>query len=75
MEQIKRKYCRTKKKERAINREYNTALYLLRCTQLGLRYEDLENLTYGMVQDIFIESSNDKVEYDYVATQTDFDNF
>lgn len=56
-------------------REYNTALYLLRCTQLGLKYEDMEHLTYGMVQDIFIESDNDSFEYEVKASQADFDNF
>lgn len=48
---------------------------MLRAFQLGLRIEDLENLEVGMIQDMIIESSNDHCEYDYVASQKDFDNF
>ena len=66
---------RTKKKHRQVKREYNTALFLLRCLQLGLHYDDLEHLTYGMVQDMFIERDNDDNEYEYEADQRDFDNF
>ena len=68
-------HVRTKKKHKQVNREYNTALYLLRCTQIGLHYDDLEHLTYGMVQDLFIERDNDECEYEYQATQEDFDKF
>jgi hypothetical protein len=35
----------------------------------------MENLTYGMVQDLFIERDNDESEYEYQATQEDFDKF
>lgn len=51
-----------------------TPLFLLRCVQLGLSLSDLELLTIGMVNEMFIESSNDQNgEYMEVATQTDFD--
>lgn len=47
----------------------------MRCVQLGLSYEDMEHLTYGMVEDMFIERENDDFEYDIIATQSDFDRF
>lgn len=72
---VKTDHINPKKKHKQVNREYNTALYLLRCTQIGLHYDDLENLTYGMVQDLFIERDNDECEYEYQATQEDFDKF
>lgn len=76
MELIQDHYKRAKKKDsRAVNRQYNTALYLLRCVELGLSYDDMEHLTYGMVEDMFIEKANDSFEYEYLATQKDFDNF
>lgn len=56
-------------------REYNTALYLLRCTQLGLHYEDMEHMTVGMVIDMMTEQANDACEYPTKATQDDFKNF
>ena len=42
---------------------------------MGLHFEDMEHLTYGMVQDLFIESDNDTLEYQEKATQADFDAF
>ena len=56
-------------------RDYNTALYLLRCTQLGLHYEDMEHLTVGMITDMMIERSNDELEYPFKATTDDFKAF
>jgi len=56
-------------------RDYTTALYLLRCTQLGLHYEDMEHLTVGMITDMMIERSNDEFEYPIKATAQDFSNF
>ena len=52
-----------------------TALFLLRCLQIGLSLRDLDLLTIGMVNDMYAESRNDDVTYDEVATQDDFDNF
>ena len=72
---VKGDHINPKKKHKQVNREYNTALSLLRCTQIGLHYDDMENLTYGMVQDLFIERDNDESEYEYQATQEDFDKF
>ena len=36
-----------------------TALFLLRCVQLGLSMQDLELLTIGMINDMYVESRND----------------
>lgn len=52
-----------------------TALFLLRCAQIGLSIHDLELLTIGMVNDMYVESLNDDCEYNDLATQEDFDNF
>lgn len=53
----------------------NTAVYLLRALQAGLRLSDLEELSVGMVMDIITESANDGYEYEIKATQADFDSF
>ena len=54
----------------------NTALYLLRCVQLGLSVADLELLDVGMIFDMFTESSNDSWKgWCQKATQADFDRF
>lgn len=54
-----------------------TALFLLRCVQLGLCMADLDGLTVGTVFDMMIERANDEVPEAYarVATQADFDKF
>lgn len=52
-----------------------TPLFLLRCTQIGLSIRDLELLTIGMVNEMYVESVNDDCEYSELATQEDFDNF
>jgi len=53
----------------------NTALYTLRCIQVGLSLSDLDCLDYGFVMDIIKESHNDDYKYQQVATQADFDKF
>lgn len=52
-----------------------TPLFLLRCVQLGLSMVDLDLLSIGLVNDMFTERENDDAEYDYKATQCDFDSF
>lgn len=52
-----------------------TPLFLLRCLQIGLSLRDLDLLTVGMVNDIFIENQNDDYEYVPLAIQEDFDKF
>ena len=53
----------------------NTALYTLRCIQVGLKLSDLDSLDYGFVMDIITESHNDEYKYKQLATQADFDRF
>lgn len=36
---------------------------------------DLEDLDTGMVYDMLTEQGNDSEEYEYIATQEDFDKF
>ena len=52
-----------------------TALFLLRCVQLGISIRDLDLLTIGMVSEMYAESRNDDVKYRQVAVQEDFDKF
>ena len=55
-----------------------TLLFLLRCVQLGISIRDLDLLTIGMVNDMYVESGNDQdadKNYNVVATQADFDRF
>lgn len=52
-----------------------TALFLLRCTEVGLSMSDLDDLTVGMVNDMFVEKSNDSYDWKELATQEDFDKF
>ena len=58
------------------DRPLTTPLFLLRCVQLGLSIRDLDLLTIGMVNDMYVESRNDGCLEAYVelATQADFDN-
>lgn len=53
----------------------NTAVFMLRCFQVGFTLSDLENVDYGLVMDMMIESMNDGCEYKELATQEDFDAF
>ena len=52
-----------------------TPLFLLRCVQIGLSLTDLDLLTIGMVNEMFIEKDNDEATYEFKATQDDFDRF
>lgn len=60
---------------RKTDREWSTALFLLRAVQLGLTMQDLDSISFGMVLDMYTESSNDSVEYKEIATQEDMDDF
>ena len=53
----------------------STALFLLRCTEVGLSMADLDELTVGMVNDMFVEKSNDDYDWKEIASQEDFDKF
>ena len=50
-------------------------LFLLRCVQIGLSLSDLDLLTIGMVNELFIEKENDDYDYPIKATQEQFDAF
>ena len=55
-----------------------TPLFMLRCVQLGISIRDLDLLTIGMVNDMYVESGNDQdadKKYSVLATQADFDRF
>ena len=52
-----------------------TPLFLLRSVQLELSIRDLDLLTIGMVNDMYVESRNDEHKYAVVATQEDMDRF
>ena len=54
-----------------------TPLFLLRCVQLGISIRDLDLLTIGMVNDMYVESGNDQDAdaYAVLANQKDFDAF
>ncbi len=52
-----------------------TPLFLLRCLQVGLSIRELDLLTVGMVNDIFIENSNDDYEYATIGGQEEMDAF
>ena len=57
------------------SREMTTALFLLRCVEIGINISELDLLTIGMVLDIWTEKSNDEVKYSKVVGQTEFDRF
>ena len=40
---------------------------MLRCAELNLSRDDLDELTVGMVYDMIVERSNDKEKYDKKA--------
>lgn len=46
-------------------------MYLLRCKQIGLSIAELDMLSMGMINDVFIESANDEYEYPQLATAED----
>lgn len=52
-----------------------TALFVLRCLQIGLRLPDLDLIDEGMAYDMMVESSNDTVEYKTMASQEDMNRF
>lgn len=48
---------------------------MLRCSELNLSKEDLDDITVGMVYDMLIEKGNDLEKYNYKATQDDINSF
>lgn len=53
----------------------STALFLLRCSEIGLSMDDLDELTVGMVNDMIVEKANDSYDWKEIATQSDMDTF
>lgn len=56
-------------------REPNVAIYMLRCTELGLQMDMLEVITMGDVYDMCTEKMNDQEDYPIKATQDDIASF
>ena len=54
-------------------RPMTTALFMLRCVQLGLSIADLDLLTIGLVNEMFNESGRDGIEWREEAYQSDMD--
>lgn len=52
-----------------------TALFLLRCTEIGIGISELDLVTIGIVLDMWTEKVNDGVKYNSLAGQADFDKF
>ena len=48
---------------------------MLRCAELGLSDEALQNMSMGMVFDMFTEKANDSHKYPIKATQDDIYSF
>lgn len=48
---------------------------MLRCAELGLSDEALNNMDMGMVYDMLTEQANDREKYPYRATQEDIYDF
>lgn len=48
---------------------------MLRCKELGLSVDELENVEFGLVVDMMIERGNDEHQYPFKASQKDFDKF
>lgn len=46
---------------------------MLRCIQCGISISDLDRLTIGIVNDMFVEKQNDEYKYPVLATQEDID--
>lgn len=41
----------------------NGSIFMLRCAELGLSKEDLDDMTVGMVYDLTTEQANDNEKY------------
>ncbi len=75
----KKTYVKPKKRSKRTEREVSPALLLLRCKEIGLSMDELEDITEGMVLDMLAERGNDewyrKHDTVYVADEEDFDRF
>ena len=59
------------------DREMTTPLLLLRAVQLGVHISEMDLLTIGEINDMYIELNNDEnsESYSQIAQQSDFDRF
>ena len=53
----------------------STALYLLRCKQIHLTFEEMDMIECGTVYDMMTESGNDQYDYPLKAGQEQFREF
>lgn len=51
------------------------ALYMNRCKDLGLSFDELDMINSGEVWDMLTEKANDQCEYPLLATQEQFHEF
>jgi hypothetical protein len=63
------------KKLHITNQPRITVLFMLRCVQLGISIRDLDLLTMGLVNEMYIESGNDVEKYSVIAGQAEFNAF
>lgn len=56
-----------------MDREFTTALFLLRAVKLGISLRDLDLITIGMLNDMYAEAANDELDWPTLATQEDMD--
>ena len=56
-----------------MDREFTTALLLLRAVRLGVPLGDLDRITIGMLNDMYAEAENDTLDWPTLATQEDMD--
>lgn len=71
----KREHRLNLKKHRPTDRPMTTPLFLLRCCQLGLSMDELDLLTIGLVNDMFVEKERDDYEWVEIATEADMKAF
>lgn len=50
-----------------------TPLLLLRACQIGMSLQDMELVTIGMLNEMYMERANDDLEYPEIANQEDMD--
>lgn len=48
---------------------------MLRCKELGFSLSELDQLEYGVIEDMMTEKRNDSEKWQELATQDDFDRF
>jgi hypothetical protein len=47
----------------------------LRCKQIGLSFDEIDQLSTGQIYDMIIESQNDGYDYPLKATDDMYENF